>query len=254
LDQRNNQKLQNTVMKICVAQTKSSKGDIKRNVAHHLHCIDLAAAAGAGTIVFPELSITGYEPTLAKELAMTLDDQRLDDFQHRSDARQITIGVGAPITITGGLMIGMVIFQPQQARQLYTKQYLHPDEEPFFVSGTPSTGLMGALPIALAICYETSVPAHSERAFQSGAQFYLASVIKSPSGMEKASIILAEGTKKYGIPVLLSNGVGMADGDVCGGKTSVWNKQGVLIGQLNEQDEGLLIYDSETEMVTVVKV
>ncbi len=241
-------------MKICVAQTKSSKGDITRNIAHHLHCIDLAAAAGAETIVFPELSITGYEPTLAKELAMTLDDLRLDDFQHRSDAHQITIGGGAPIKASGGIMIGMVIFQPQQARQLYTKQYLHTDEEPFFVSGTPSTGLMGALPITLAICYEISVPAHAERAFQSGAQFYLASVIKTPSGMEKASVTLAEGARKYGIPVLLSNGVGIADGGICGGKTSVWNKHGVLIGQLNEQDEGLLIYDSETERIIVVNV
>ena len=69
--------------------------------------------------------------------------------------------------------------------------------------------------------------------------------------MEKASIILAEGAQKYGIPVLLSNGVGIADGDVCGGKTSVWNKHGVLIGQLNDQEEGLLIYDSETEIVIV---
>jgi len=241
-------------MKICVAQTKSSKGDITRNIAHHLHCIDLAAAAGADTIVFPELSITGYEPTLAKELAMTLDDQRLDEFQHRSDARQITIGVGAPIKASGGIMIGMVIFQPQQSRQLYTKQYLHADEEPFFVSGTPSKGLMGAKPIALAICYEISIPAHSERAFQSGAQFYLASVIKTPSGMEKASITLAEGAKKYGIPVLLSNGVGIADGDVCGGKTSVWNKHGVLIGQLNDQDEGMLIYDSEMESVIAKEI
>jgi predicted amidohydrolase len=68
-------------MKICVAQTKPVKGDIQANVENHKKIINLAINNGAGIIIFPELSITGYEPALAKALATDINDSRLDDFQ-----------------------------------------------------------------------------------------------------------------------------------------------------------------------------
>ncbi len=55
----------------------------------------------------------------------------------------------------------MVLFQSHKARQTYSKKYLHPDEEDFFISGQSSTGLIvNKTNIALAICYELSVPEH----------------------------------------------------------------------------------------------
>ena len=80
-------------MKICVAQTRPIKGDIQSNIHNHKKLIDLAVSSGAEIVIFPELSLTGYEPTLAKELAINEDDSRLDDFQKISDTQQITIGV-----------------------------------------------------------------------------------------------------------------------------------------------------------------
>ncbi len=68
-------------MKICVAQTRPSKGDIQSNIERHKKLIDLAVANGANIAVFPELSITGYEPERAKELATIPDDRRFEDFQ-----------------------------------------------------------------------------------------------------------------------------------------------------------------------------
>ena len=49
-------------MKICVAQTRPIKGDIQSNIDHHKRLIDLAVSNGADTVIFPELSLTGYEP------------------------------------------------------------------------------------------------------------------------------------------------------------------------------------------------
>ena len=122
-------------MKLCVAQTRSVKGDIQRNIVRHKEFIDQAAAHGADIIVFPELSLTGYEPTLAKNMAMHTDDDRLDGFQIISNKNQITIGVGVPTKAVAGTNISMIVFQPHQPRQLYSKTYLHVDEEPCFVSG-----------------------------------------------------------------------------------------------------------------------
>lgn len=235
-------------MKIGVAQTRPITGDIQGNIDHHKKLIDLAVSAGADTIIFPELSLTGYEPELAGELATQPEDSRFDDFQEISDARQITIGVGVPTKNKGHVSISLVIFQPHQARQIYSKKYLHPDEEEFFISGQSSIDLIGARNnLALAICYELSVPEHAEKAFKSGAEIYVASVAKFVNGIDKAVERLAEIAHHYSMTVLMSNCIGRSAGDECAGKTSVWNNHGLLVGQLDDTHEGIIIFDTDTQ-------
>lgn len=237
-------------MKICVAQTKSVKGDIQSNIDNHKKLIDLAISNGADTIIFPELSLTGYEPGLAKELATDQDDSRFDDFQKISNTRHITIGVGVPTKNNTGICISLILFQPNKARQTYSKKYLHPDEEEFFISGQSSIGLIGnKTNIALAICYELSVPEHAENAFKSGAEIYIASVAKSSNGVEKANKCLSEIANKYSMTVLMSNSVGQCDNFESAGKTSLWNNKGLLVGQLNDTNEGILIIDTATQEI-----
>ena len=105
-------------MKICVAQTKPNAGDVQSNIDSHKKLIELAVAHGADMVIFPELSLTGYEPKVAKELATHQDDSRLNDFQEISDTKRITIGVGLPTNSKVHVNISMVIFRPHQARQL----------------------------------------------------------------------------------------------------------------------------------------
>ena len=68
-------------MKICAAQTKPVKGDIQSNIDNHKKIIAMAVSNGADIIIFPELSLTGYEPELSKELATSQNDSRFDVFQ-----------------------------------------------------------------------------------------------------------------------------------------------------------------------------
>ncbi|RCR66162.1 carbon-nitrogen hydrolase family protein [Larkinella punicea] len=234
-------------MKIGVAQPHPVKGDIPRNIANHLRLIDLAVSDGADLLIFPELSLTGYEPELADALATTPNDSRFDVFQTQSDAHRITIGVGVPIRSEKGIWISLLIFQPNQPRHLYSKTYLHADEEPFFVSGQSTLRFLGEKAnVALAICYELSVPEHSENAFQNGAAVYLASVAKSAPGMEKASKMLSAIAQTYAMTVLVSNCVGPCDNFESAGGSAIWNTKGELIRQLNDVDEGILILDLET--------
>lgn len=235
-------------MKLCVAQTRPIKGDIQSNIDNHKRIIDLAASNGADIVIFPELSITGYEPELAKELATDQEDSRFDDFQEIADARQMTIGVGVPTKNNESICISMVIFQPHKSRQTYSKKYIHPDEEEFFITGQSSTGLIGdKTNIALAICYELSVPTHSEDAFKSGAEIYIASVAKTDDGVRKAINSLSDIANKYSMTVLMSNCIGQCGGYECAGKSSVWNRQGLLVGQLNDTDEGIIIIDTDKQ-------
>ncbi|MBL7871267.1 MAG: carbon-nitrogen hydrolase family protein [Cyclobacteriaceae bacterium] len=230
-------------MKICVAQTNPVKGDIQRNIENHKKLVAQAVEQKADLIVFPELSLTGYEPTLAKEVAITKEDNRLNDFQILSDANEITIGVGAPTKSDAGICISMILFQPGKPREIYSKKYLHTDEEPYFVSGDNFPCLtIKDTNIAFAICYEISIDKHVEQALKNGATIYLASVVKFESGIDKAIQRLAYIASTNNMTVLMSNCVGISDGQHCAGKTSVWNSNGELINQLNNTDEGILVY------------
>jgi predicted amidohydrolase len=237
-------------MKISVAQTKPIPGDIQNNIQSHKKLVDLAVLNGADIIVFPELSLTGYEPSLANQLAIDPADERLNDFQSISDLKQIVIGVGIPTRNNSGVCISMLLFQPNQPRQVYSKRYLHADEEPFFISGDnfPALNLKNTS-IALAICYEISVPEHTATACGSGAKIYIASVAKSLKGIDKALERLTHIAGSHGMTVLMSNSIGPADDFICAGKSAVWSSQGSLLGQLDGEREGLLILDTKTNQV-----
>lgn len=234
-------------MKIAVAQIQPARGDIQSNIDKHISLIELAAANGAEMIIFPELSLTGYEPSLAKQSAIDATDSRLDIFQQLSDENHITIGVGMPTKGAKGIHITMVLFQPNTSRQTNSKKYLHADEEPFFVPGENLSGIvLNDTPVALAICYEISISAHSKEAFNSGAQVYIASVAKTAKGVEKAMEQLRKIATNYGMTVLMSNSVGLCEDGICAGGSAAWNNKGILMGQLNSANEGLLLLDTIT--------
>ena len=238
-------------MKICVAQTRPMRGDIAGNLVAHARLIEMAASRDAEMIVFPELSLTGYEPKLASELATDENDPRFDELQRLSDTRRITIGAGVPTKSDKLPCISMVLFQPNQKRETYSKQYLHADEEPFFSPGKEHDGLITGQPkIALAICYELSVPEHAEYAVRHGADVYIASVAKTERGVVNASERLADIAKHHAMTVLMSNSIGPSgDGD-CAGQSAVWSNTGSLLAQLDGEHEGVLIVDTETQTVS----
>jgi predicted amidohydrolase len=50
---------------IAVAQTVPIRGDVDANIEQHLRLIRVAAQEQAQVLVFPELSLTGYEVDIA---------------------------------------------------------------------------------------------------------------------------------------------------------------------------------------------
>jgi predicted amidohydrolase len=239
-------------MKMGVAQTRPATGNVAANIVAHKKLVGLALTNHADVLIFPEHSLTGYEPTLAKALAMDLTDPRLDDFREMSDSGSLVIGVGAPVRSNGGVTIGMIIFQPRHQIQVYSKRYLHEDEKEFFTSAHHSPNLVVAkTKIGLAICYELSVPQHAEDVFKSGADFYVASVAKSHEGIEQATKRMTWIAANYSMNALLCNCLGPCDNFESAGRSAVWKSDGHLLAQLNGTNEGILIYDTEKEKVFV---
>lgn len=242
-------------MKICIAQTKPIKGNVPANIDAHKKLIDLALTLNAEAIFFPELSLTGYEPELAKKLATTQEDSRLDIFQETSDKNNIIIGLGLPTATESKIRISMVIFEPQKPRHIYSKQQLYLDEFTYFERGVEQIIIKNHdKNIAPAICYESLQTSHAEKAYKLGANVYLASVAKPSNGVEKAFDHYPKVAKQYAMPVLMANSVGFCDNFLSVGKSAVWTKEGKLVGQLDDKREGILIFNTETEEVIEWKI
>ena len=94
---------------IAVAQTCPVKGDVDANLEAHLRLTQLAASEGAQVVVFPELSLTGYEIGLADRLAFREDDSRLARLVEAACSHSITMIVGAPVRLEARLYIAAFV-------------------------------------------------------------------------------------------------------------------------------------------------
>ena len=228
-------------MKICLAQIAPFKGDIQKNIEKHIVYVKEAIENRADLICFPELSITGYEPELAGSLATTADDNRFDLFQDLADSGQITICIGFPLITDDGINISLLIFQPKRSRQTYSKQYLHSDEKPYFAEGKEQIIIeIDGVKIAPAICYESLLPEHFEKANVMGCDVYMASVAKPKSNIERAYEYFAELSKSKSLPILMVNSIGYSDNFLSAGGSAVWDRNGELIDSIDSESEGLL--------------
>jgi predicted amidohydrolase len=237
-------------MRVAVAQIEVIKGNIEENVKNHLTWIERAIQHEADMVVFPELSLTGYEPDLAEGLATHQDDARLDEIQRLSDRNGIMIGVGLPTKDENDTFVSMVIFQPHKERITYSKQYLYPPEESVFKAGkNPLVLQFETEVVSPAICYETTSKSHCEFAKRNKATIYVASVLSSVNGIDNELKILSDIAKNNNLITFMANYVGKSGGYECAGKSSVWNEKGELIGQLGGKEEGLIIFDTKSKEI-----
>jgi predicted amidohydrolase len=237
-------------MRIAIVQIEAIKGNIEKNLENHIKWIKEAIQNKADLVVFPELSLTGYEPDLAKSLATNQDDTRLDKMQSLSDRNGITIGVGLPTKDESDTFVSMIIFQPHKERITYSKQYLYPPEEPIFKAGKKPLVLnFETEVVSPAICYETSNKAHCEFAKRNNATIYIASVLSSINGIDAELKKLSDIAKNNNLVTFMANYVGKSGGYECAGKSSVWNEKGELIGQLEGKEEGLIIFDTKSKEI-----
>ncbi|WP_162415616.1 carbon-nitrogen hydrolase family protein [Cyclobacterium roseum] len=231
-------------MKIALIQLKAEKGNVSHNIANHISWIERVVMHNPDLIIFPELSITGFEPTLAKELAFQESDKRFDVFQKYSDKMNCSISFGLPLKKTQGIQIAMLIFQPKIPRTFYSKQWLHEDEIQYFTPGTSQTILsVNDTCIAPAICYESLNPSHLTNCLTLGTAIYLASVSKHDKGISEAYKYYSKIASLNSMPVLVVNSVGYCDNFMSAGQSAVWDSKGNLVENLSTDKEGFLLYD-----------
>lgn len=239
-------------MILAAAQTNPSDNNTEENIQQHLEMIDEAFTHGVQLIVFPEMSLTGYEREKALELAFVPDDIRVEVFREKAKNYEMIIIVGAPVMIQSELYIGSFIFQPDGSVCIYTKQFLHDGEEQFFSPGiTAKTAIkIGDEKIAIAICADITNPLHPANAYKNQANLYIASLFYTPDGIEEAYQQLSRYAGVYKMNVLMSNYCGDSYGLRAAGQSAFWNSDGILKGKLTiDNEEGLLIINSNQEAI-----
>src|SRR5262245_38845614 len=96
-------------LSLAAAQTIPVRGDVDANLAQHIRLARLAAHEGARMVVYPELSLTGYELDLAGDLAFSAADPRLAPLADAAASASQILIVGAPVRIGARLHIGAFI-------------------------------------------------------------------------------------------------------------------------------------------------
>lgn len=232
-------------MILASAQIHPHRGDIGKNIADHCALIHEAAQYDVDLILFPELSLTGYEREEAPFLAFLPKDSRLKPFRQLARQYQMIIVVGAPILDDDRLFIGAFIIHPNGRVEYYTKQYLHDGEEEFF---QPSFEYNPVIHLnneqaQVAICADISNPEHSKAAAQSS--IYLASIFYTPNGLPEAHTDLSTYAQQHQMNVLMANFCGESWGIDAAGQSAFWSNTGELIGQLDATTAGLLIVEKK---------
>jgi predicted amidohydrolase len=232
-------------MILAAAQTKPFKNNTDQNILEHLRLVELAAKEGAKLIVFPEMSLTGYERELADELSFSENDSRLSSLKEKAVSGQIIIVAGAPIKIDSQLHIGSFIFKPDNTVSIYTKQFLHDGEELFFSPGfdyNPMVEIENER-ISFAICADITNPTHPENAARNKSTLYLASIFYTPNGIQEGHQQLSSYAKKHTLKILMANFGGPSYNFEAGGQSAYWNNDGELLAKVEDPSEEMLFVE-----------
>jgi predicted amidohydrolase len=240
---------------IAAAQTVPVRGDVEANTDQHRELVRAAAENGAQLVVFPELSLTGYELGLAKELAFSASDARLGPLVEAAHTHDAIVIAGAPVGVDGKLHIGAFIIYPDGAIELYTKHHLGafspsdnpdgpvpPPEATVFAPGDANPLVrLGNKTGAVAICADTNRPSHPADAAARGAKVYLAGVFVIPDHFAISIAGLKTYAETHGLTVVYANYGGPSGGLPSAGRSAIWSDSGELLVQLGPTGTGLAL-------------
>lgn len=162
-------------LSMAVAQPPCVAYDVAANAATHAAAV---RSAGARVVVFPELSLTGYELDAP---AINAEDPSLAPIVDACAETGSLALVGAPVTgQAGGSHIAMLSVDGTGVAVAYHKMWLGTAEARRFTPGSgPAVLDIAGWRLGLAICKDTGVPRHASDTAALGMDVYVAAVLES---------------------------------------------------------------------------
>ena len=235
--------------RVAVAQTLPVAGDVAANVQDHLRWMEQAAGQGAQWLQFPELSLTGYEPTLLHACALPLDSPVLNALSQAAQRLRLNTVVGLPLVCADSAgakpWIGAVLLHADGRRTVYHKHHLLAGEDAFAQPGyAPACVVaLGGTVVGLAICADANHPIHAQRAAEQGARLYSAGILTTATGVQADSAQLCRHAVRYGWHVLMANFGGATGPYVAVGQSAIWGPQGQCLAQAPGDGPALVVAD-----------
>jgi NAD+ synthase/NAD+ synthase (glutamine-hydrolysing) len=255
-------------VKIALGQINPTVGDFSGNAAKIVDFGHRAQAAGAGMILFPELSVCGYPPRDLVERPSFVVRNRETVERIAAETRGIAVicGLVTPADSDTGksamnsaalLMDGKVAFV--QSKMLLPTYDVFDEMRNFAPAKAQELFSFCGNRMALTICEDAWNDKHFwtkrlytvdpvEVLIRAGGNFVL-NISASPFWMGKRELrrdMLASIAHQHKVPVVLVNQVGGNDSLVFDGSSLVLNSDGNIVAQGRSFEEDLIFFDSKT--------
>ncbi|MER5207911.1 carbon-nitrogen hydrolase family protein [Streptomyces sp. NPDC002825] len=233
-------------MFVAATQFAPVAGDIDANVRAIADLVRAAGAEGARVVVFAELCLTGYEPSLIRDtpaLVLTEDDPRLDPVREACRAAGAAAVVNGPVR-TGGSGAGittLVIGPDGSLLARYDKQHLYGVEAEVFEPGAADGRFtLDGVRFALATCYDNRFPELAERAAADNCAVYLASSVLGSDNDSFEKVYPAR-ARDFGLHVVLGNVLGPNEDGMGCGLAGAWGPDGGRIADAGAEEPGFVL-------------
>ncbi|MEV0590964.1 carbon-nitrogen hydrolase family protein [Nonomuraea cavernae] len=214
---------------VAVVQPSCLPYDVAANAVTHAEAV---RAAEARVVVFPELSLTGYELDAP---AISADDPRLAPLIEACAETGSLALVGAPVGGEAGrAYIAILAVDGGRASLAYRKMWLGTEEAERFTAGDkPAVLQVDGWRLGLAVCKDTGVPEHAADLAALGIDAYVAGTLKTAEESavqdERARRIATD----HRVWVAVASFAGSTGGGFsrAAGRSGIWASDGAVVIQ-----------------------
>jgi predicted amidohydrolase len=224
---------------VAVAQPVCAHLDVAANAEAHAEAV---LGAAARLVVFPELSLTGYDLSAP---AVEPGDAKLAPLVAACRTTGATALAGAPVRDEDGREhIATLAVTGDGVTVAYRKMWLHGEEFDRFTPGEkPEVLVLDGWKLGLAICFDAAVPQHAADTAALGIDAYVASTLYGPGDASAARRDghLAERARTHAIWAVLATSAGPSGTypDTSGG-SGIWAPNGDVLVQAG-RDAGAVV-------------
>jgi predicted amidohydrolase len=222
---------------IAVVQPLCVPCDVGVNAVTHAATV---RSAGTRVVVFPELSLTGYELDAP---AITAEDPRLAPLVEACAGTGSLALVGAPVKGEAGRShIAIVAVHGSGATVAYRKMWLGAAESHRFSPGRQPTVLtIDGWRLGLAICKDTGIRQHASETAALGIDVYVAGVLESVDEAARQEERARRVAIDHRVWVAVASFAGSTGGGYAqaAGRSAIWGPDGVLVSQAGPEPGGI---------------
>jgi predicted amidohydrolase len=214
---------------VAVVQPRCVPRDLRANGSLHAHAV---REGGARVVVFPELSLTGYE---LESDPVDPGDPALDPIVQACRQTGSLALIGAPIAgPPDQVHIAMLEVRASGVRVLYRKRWLGAEESVRFSPGDEPTVLdVDGWRVGVGICKDTGVPEHVEGMAELGIDAYCAGLVHFPEEVaqqEDRAVSIARRCQAF---VAFASFAGPTGGGYnrTAGSSAIWSPEGEALAR-----------------------